>query len=138
VKKRRQSPCDLTPEAAPRLREVYVRPLYPRKRTFVGNEGVSANGEKRTPPELFGSGIKRVTIFRFDLAPRLNNRSLALADRCFAFTPASGEADGENYRANCNHELFHEVTPRSKNHIEVSLFFHLQLVQKGHTADANF
>jgi hypothetical protein len=90
------------------------------------------------PPEFFGSGIKRVTIFQIESAPRLNNRSLALADRCFAFAPASGKADGENYRANCNQEFFHDVTPRSKNHKEVSLFFHLQLVQKGHTVDANF
>jgi hypothetical protein len=68
----------------------------------------------------------------------LNNRSLALADRRFAFTPASGKADGENYRTNCNQEFFHEVTPRSKNHKKVSLFFDLQLVQKGHTAYASF
>jgi hypothetical protein len=64
----------------------------------------------------------------------LHNRSFTLADRCFAFTPAPGEAEGENYGANCNQELFHEVTPNSKYHKKVSLFFDLQLVQKSHTA----
>ena len=37
-----------------------------------------------------------------------------------------------------NQELFHELTPRSKNHKKVSLFFDLQLVQKGHTATRIF
>ena len=93
---------------------------------------------KADAARAFRLGHQTRNHFQIELAPRLNNRSLALADRCFAFTPASGKADGENYRANCNQEFFHDVTPRSKNHKEVSLFFHLQLVQKGHTVDANF
>jgi hypothetical protein len=54
------------------------------------------------------SFLQTRTHFQIESAPRLNNRSLALADRCFAFTPASGKADGENYRTNCNQEFFHE------------------------------
>ena len=84
------------------------------------------------------SFLQTRTHFQIESAPRLNNWSLALADRCFAFAPAPGKADGENYRANCNQEFSHEVTPRSKNHKKVSLFFDLQLVRKGHTAYANF
>jgi hypothetical protein len=41
----------------------------------------------------------------------LNNRGLTFANRCFAFTPAAGQAEGENYGANCNQELLHEVAP---------------------------
>jgi hypothetical protein len=63
----------------------------------------------------------------------LNNRSFTLANRRFAFTPAPGEPEGENDGANCNQELFHEVTPNSKYHKKVSLFFDLQLLQKSHT-----
>jgi hypothetical protein len=66
-------------------------------------------------------------------APRLNNRSFTLANRCFSFTPAPAETEGENDGANCNQELFHEVTPNSKYHKKVSLFFDLQLLQKSHT-----
>lgn len=46
--------------------------------------------------------------------PRLNNRGLAFANRSFALTPTTGKAKRENYRTDCNQELFHRVTPAHK------------------------
>jgi hypothetical protein len=44
----------------------------------------------------------------------LNNRSFTLANRCFSFTPAPAEAEGENDGANCNQELFHEAPDHAR------------------------
>jgi hypothetical protein len=74
----------------------------------------------------------RLIFFLFKSAFRLNNRGLTFANRCFAFAPAPSEAEGENYGANCNQGLFHEVIPIGISQ-KVLLFFDLQLVHKSHT-----
>ena len=75
---------------------------------------------------------KEANGFATPSAPRLNNWGLTLANRSFAFTPASGEAKGENNGAHGNQELFHESSPLGNIIKSIVIFRFRASAEKSH------
>jgi hypothetical protein len=74
-----------------------------------------SNADTAEAPALqHGSLLKRHHLREIFSAPRLNNRSFALANWRLAFADATRKPKGENYRTHRNQQFSHGESPRTK------------------------